>query len=176
MFALIVPDGDFDLPKHLLITFADRRAEGRDSGRRIEIKDAQEVFVFKPFVGLHITPAHQRIGDADRRGVPELYSDVVYIVLFQIRIRNVVENIALMLVPVFVRELRGDGFKLIPQSVFTGNAVAALQHIPYRGFVFLFELPQPDGPRVLPRAGVGDIENITEPRVFTARVDQGDAL
>ena len=92
MFALIVPDGDFDLPKHLLITFADRRAEGRDSGRRIEIKDAQEVFVFKPFVGLHITPAHQRIGDADRRGVPELYSDIVYIVLFQIRIRNVVEN------------------------------------------------------------------------------------
>ncbi|MGI6700831.1 MAG: hypothetical protein ACOX6G_11070 [Christensenellales bacterium] len=146
LFALIVPDGDFDLPKHLLIALADRRAEGSDGSRCVEIKDAQKVFVFKPFVGLHIAPAHQRIGDADRRGVPELYPDVVYIVLFQIRIRNVVENIALMLVPVFVRELRGDGLKLIPQSVSTGNAVAALQHIPDRGFVFLFELPQPDGP------------------------------
>ncbi|MBR0444920.1 MAG: hypothetical protein IJK14_06065, partial [Clostridia bacterium] len=112
MFALIVPDGDFDLPKHLLIAFADRRAKNRDGGRCVEIKDAQEVFVFKPFVGLHVAPAHQGIGDADRRGVPELHPDVVYIVLFQIRIRNVVENIALMLVPVFVRELRGDGFKL----------------------------------------------------------------
>ena len=146
MLALVVSDSDFDLPKHLLIAFTDRRTECRDGGRRVEIKDAQEVFVFKPFVGLHVAPAHQRIGDTDRRGVAELYSDVVYIVLFQIRIRNVVENVALMLVPVFVRELRGDGFKLIPQSVFTGNAVAALQHIPNRGFVFLFELPQPDGP------------------------------
>ena len=176
MFALIVPDGDFDLPKHLLIAFADRRAEGRDGGRRIEIKDAQEVFMLKPFVGLHVAPAHQGIGDADRRGVPQLHPDVVYIVLFQIRIRNVVENVALMLIPVFVRKLCRDGFKLLPQSVFTGDAIAALQHVPDCRFMFLLKFPQPDGPRVLPCSGVGDIENITETRVFTARINQGDSL
>ena len=146
MLALVVSDSDFDLPKHLLIAFADRRAEGRDSGRRIDIKDAQEVFMLKPFVGFHVAPAHQGIRDADRSGVSELYSDVVIIVLFQIGIRNVVENVALVLVPVFVGELSCDGLKLLPQSVFTGDAVAALQHFPYRGLVFLFEFPQPDSP------------------------------
>ncbi|MBR0445033.1 MAG: hypothetical protein IJK14_06650, partial [Clostridia bacterium] len=87
MFALIVPDSDFDLPQHLLIAFADRCAEGRNGGRSVEVKDAQEVFVFKPFVGLHIAPAHQRIGDTYRRGVSELNPYVVNIVLFQVRIR-----------------------------------------------------------------------------------------
>ena len=83
MFALIVPDCYFDLPQHLLIAFADCRAEGRNGGRSVEVKNAQEIFVFKPFVGLHIAPAHQRIGDADRRGVSELPPNVVNIVLFQ---------------------------------------------------------------------------------------------
>ena len=119
MFALVVPDCDFDLPQHLLIAFADCRAEGRSGGRSVEVKDAQEVFVFKPLVGLHIAPSHQRIGDTDRRGVSELNSDVVIIVLFQIGIRNVVENVALVLVPVFVRKLCGNGFKLLTQAVFT---------------------------------------------------------
>ena len=80
MFALIVPYCDFDLPKHLLIAFADRRAEGCNGCRCVEIKDAQEVFVFKPFVGFHVAAAHQGIGDADRRGVSELDPYVVNIV------------------------------------------------------------------------------------------------
>ncbi|MBR2592391.1 MAG: hypothetical protein IKD62_05430 [Oscillospiraceae bacterium] len=146
MFALIVPDGDFDLPKHLLIAFADRRAEGRDGCGGVEIKDAQKVFMLKPFVGLHVTPAHQGIRDADRSCVSELYSDVVIIVLFQIGIRNVVENVALMIVPVFIGELGCDGFKLFPQSVFAGNAVAAFQHVPDCRLMFFLKIPQPDSP------------------------------
>ena len=146
MFALIVPDGDFDLPKHLLIAFADRRAESCDGCGGVEIKDAQKVFMLKPFVGLHVTPAHQGIRDADRSGVSELYSDVVIIVLFQIGIRNVVDYVALVLVPVLVGELGRDGFKLFPQSVFTGDAVAALQHVPDCRFMFFLELPQADRP------------------------------
>ena len=146
ILALVVPYCDFDLPKHLLIAFTYRCAEGRDGCRGVEIKDAQKVFMLKPFIGLHVAPAHQGIRDTDRSGVSELYSDVVIIVLFQIGIRNVVENIALMLVPVFVRELRGDGFKLIPQSVFTGDAIAAFQHFPDRRLMFLLKLPQADSP------------------------------
>ena len=103
MFALIVSDCDFDLPQYLLIAFAYRRAESPDGGWCVEVKDIQEVFVIEPFVGFQTAPAHQGIRDADRRGVSELNSDVVIIVLFQIGIRNVVENVALMLVPVFVR-------------------------------------------------------------------------
>ena len=117
MLALVVSYCDFDLPKHLLIAFADRRTESRDGCRGIEIKDAQKVFMLKPFIGLHVAPAHQGIRDADRRGVSELRSDVINIILLQIGIRNVVENIALMIVPVFVGELGRDSFKLIPEGV-----------------------------------------------------------
>ena len=102
--------------------------------------------MLKPFVGLHVAPAHQGIRDTDRSGVSELYSDVVIIVLFQIGIRNVVENVALMLVPVFIGELGCDGLKLFPQSVFTRDAIAALQHVPDCRFMFLLKLPQPDSP------------------------------
>ena len=146
MLALVVSDSDFDLPKHLLIAFADRRAKGRDGSGGIEIEDAQKVFMLKPFVGFHVAPAHQGIRDADRRGVSELYSDVVIIVLFQIGICNVVENVALVLVPVFVGELGRDSFKLFPQPVFAGNAVAALQHVPDCRLMFFLKLPQVDGP------------------------------
>ncbi len=55
---LVVPYCDFDLPKHLLIALADRRTEGRDGCRGVEIEDAQEVFVLKPFVGFHVAAAH----------------------------------------------------------------------------------------------------------------------
>ena len=146
MLALVVSDSDFDLPKHLLIAFADRRTESRDGCGGIEIKDAQKVFMLKPFIGLHVAPAHQGIRDTDRSGVSELYSDVVIIVLFQIGIRNVVENVALMLVPVFIGELGCDGLKLFPQSVFTGDAIAALQHVPDCRFMFLLKFPQPYSP------------------------------
>ena len=176
MFALVVPDCYFNLPKNLLIAFAHRRSESRNGGRSVEVKDAQKVFVFKPFVRLHVAPAHQRIGDADRRGISELNPDVINIVLFQVRIRNVVENVPLMLIPKVIGELGGDGFKLIPQSVFAGDAIAAFQHIPDCLFMFLSKLPQPDSPGVFPCPGVSNIEDVPEPRVFSAGVDQGDTL
>ena len=40
MLALIFFDGNFNLPQHLLIDFADRRSEGGDGLRSIEVKYA----------------------------------------------------------------------------------------------------------------------------------------
>ena len=35
-----MPDGDADLPQHLLAGLADRRTQGIDNGGSVEIKDA----------------------------------------------------------------------------------------------------------------------------------------
>jgi len=82
MFAFVIFNGDFDLPQHLLVSFADRRAEGGDGIGRIKIKDAQKVLMLKVFVGFQPAAGHEGIGDADCGGVSELYSDVELIIFF----------------------------------------------------------------------------------------------
>ena len=80
MFAFVIFDGDFDLPQYPLTFFADRRAEGGDGIGRVEIEDAQEIFVFKVFVGVEAAAGQNRIGDADGSGASELRSDVELII------------------------------------------------------------------------------------------------
>ncbi len=44
-----------------------------------------------------------------------------------------------------VCELGGNGLKLFPQFVFTGNVVGAFQHVPDCRFMFLMKLTHADG-------------------------------
>ena len=53
MLALVISDCDFNLPQHLLIDFADRRAEDGNGGGGIEIKDTKKILMLKAFIGLH---------------------------------------------------------------------------------------------------------------------------
>ena len=80
MFAFVILNGDFDLPQHPLISFADRRSEGGDGIRRVEIEDAQKILMLKVFVGFQPAAGHEGESDADGGGVSELYSDVEIII------------------------------------------------------------------------------------------------
>ena len=82
MFAFVIFDGDFDLPQHPFRLLADRRAEGGDSIRRVEIEEAQKILMLKVFVGVQPAAGQNRVGDTDGCGVSELYSDVELIIFF----------------------------------------------------------------------------------------------
>ena len=73
-------DCDFDLPQHLFACFADRRAEGGNGIRRVEIKNAQKILMLKVFVGFQPAAGQNRVGDADGCGASELHSDVELII------------------------------------------------------------------------------------------------
>ena len=83
MLALISLDGDFDLPQHLFAGLTDRRAEDADRLGGVEVKDGQEVLVGEDTGGVESAAAHQRVGGADRSGVFEHRSQVVFIIFFE---------------------------------------------------------------------------------------------
>ena len=127
MLALIVLDGDADLPQHLLIHLADRCAQRPNRGRGIEIENRHEVLMLEVLFRIQPTTGHQGVGDADGGGRLKLDFDVEFIVLLQERTVNDVVEVLLMLVPILTRQLSGHINKLLGKIV-TSNAVVALQH------------------------------------------------
>ena len=100
-------DGDTDLPQHLLVDLADRRAQRPNRGRGIEIENRHEVLMLEILVCIQPTAGHQGIGDTDGGGGLKLDFDVVIIVLRQERTVNDIAEVPLMLVPIFTRQLSG---------------------------------------------------------------------
>jgi hypothetical protein len=170
MFALVISDGDFDLPQHLLADFADRRAESGDGSWGVEIKDTQKILMLKVFVGFQSAAAHQGISDADGCRALELCLDVEIIILFQIRILNVVEYILPVGLPVFVSQLRGDPFEPVPESSIV-HIVIPLQHGGNAVRVFITVFPQPYSTGVLTGAGISHIKDIPQTRIISGSVD-----
>ncbi|MFT9076750.1 hypothetical protein [Ethanoligenens sp.] len=80
MLALLIFDGDFNLPQHPLTSFADRRAEGGDGIGRVEIKNTQKILMLKIFVGFQSAAGQNRVGDADGCGGAKLCTDVELII------------------------------------------------------------------------------------------------
>ena len=118
-------DGDTDLPQHLLVDLADRRAQRPNRGRGIEIENRHEVLMLEILVCIQPTAGHQGIGDTDGGGGLKLDFDVVIIVLRQERTVNDIAEVPLMLVPIFARQLSGYISELLGEIV-TGNAITAL--------------------------------------------------
>lgn len=142
LLTLIVSDSGSDFPQHLLIDAADRRAQGTGSLSGIKIKDAHKIFMFKIVVRVQPASGKQRVGNADFRCVSECHSDVELIILLQERILKDVENIPLIILPIFPYKLGGNRFKLF-QEISTGrDAIIALQHGRHSFCVFLPQLPQ----------------------------------
>ena len=175
LFALIILDGDADLPQHLLVHLADRCAQRPNRGRGIEIENRHEVLMLEILVCIQPTAGHQGVGDADGGGGLKLDFDVEIIVLLQKRTVNDIAEVLLMLVPILTGQLSGHINKLLGKIV-TGNAVVALQHGRHRPDVLFLQLPQPGGTGMFTGPGVGNIEHIAQPGPVAGIVYQGNTL
>ena len=175
LFALIILDGDADLPQYLLVYLADRRAQRPHGGGGVEVEDRHEILMAEILLRLQPTAGHQGVGDADGGGGLELDFDVEFIVLLQERTVNDIAEVLLMLVPILTGQLSGHINKLLGKIV-TGNAVVAFQHGRHRPDVLFLQLPQPGGTGMFTGPGVGNIEHIAQPGPVAGIVHQGNTL
>ena len=125
---------------------------------------------------LHPAAGQQRIGGADNGGVPKSGSDVELIIVLQKGTVNDADNIAPVVVPVFIYKLRRHTLHLIGKSVFTGNVEALLQRRRYHLTMLLPVFPKIRAARVLAAAGIGNIEYISEFGLVAAGIHKGVAL
>ena len=161
MFALIIFNGDFDLPEYLLRDLAGGRPQRGDGGGGVEVKDTQKILMLKSFVGVDAAAFHQHVGDAYRSGLPKCHAYVKFIVILQKAIVNVVEDVAPVVHPVFVGHLRGDLLELFGKAVRAGNLIFAFQHGRDRSLMLLPQLPKERAAGIFPAARVRDVEHIS---------------
>lgn len=162
-FALCISDGNADLPQHLLVDLADRCSQRPDGGRGVEIKDRHEIFVVEVAFRLQSTAGHQSVSDTDGGCCLELYSDVKLIIFLQKGTVNDIEEVLLMLRPVFLSQFSGYLGEL-SGKVITGNIIGALQHGLHGIKMALLQLPQPRGTGMFTGSGVGNVKDITQAR------------
>ncbi len=172
--ALIPFDCDLDLPQDLFAGLAHRHTKSGNGAFGVEIEDTQKILVLE--VVLQAAAGQQRIGDADRGGVLKCRAYVKGIIPLQEGAVNVVEDVILVVGPVFPRKPGGDLFQLLLEAVFAGDCKTPLQcrrhHVP----VFLPVLPEVGVQAVAHAPGVRHIEHIAQDGPAPAGVDQGNAL
>ncbi|MBO5118503.1 hypothetical protein J6B78_01105 [Methanocorpusculum sp.] len=78
------------------------------------------------FPRLHSASYHQCIGGTHHRCIAESYPDVIIIILFKRRICNDVENVTLMVKPVFIDKPGRNPLQLIGKTLCTGNLKTTL--------------------------------------------------
>ena len=174
--ALIIFDGDFDLAQHLSADPAYRRAQLGGGFRGVEVEDIQKILVFKVVLRVKTASGHEQIGDADGGGAAKRDAYVEIIIAIEKRIVNDGEDVTLVVIPVFIRKLCGDAFKLIGKSACAVHIVTVFQHGGYGVPVFLAQLPEIRASSALGASCVRYIKHIAQPRSFAAVVDEGDAL
>ena len=174
-FALCISDGNADLPQHLLVDLADRCSQRPDGGRGVEIKDRHEIFVVEVAFRLQSTAGHQSVSDADGGGCLELHSDVILIIFLQKGTVNDIEEVLLMLRPVFLGQFSGY-LRELSGKVITGNIIGALQHGLHGIQMALLQLPQPGSAGMFTGSGVGNVKDITQARSVPGIIHQSDSL
>ncbi len=174
-FALCISDGNADLPQHLLVDLADRCSQRSDGCRSIEIKDRHEIFVVEVAFRFQSTAGHQSISDTDGGCCLELYSDVKLIIFLQKGTVNDIEEVLLMLRPVFLSQFSGYLGEL-SGKVITGNIIGALKHGLHRIQMALLQLPQPGSAGMFTGSGVGNIKNIAQAGPVPGIVHQSNSL
>ena len=80
LFALIISDGNANLPQHLLIDLADRRSQRTDGSRGVEVENRHKVLMGKIAFRLQSAAGHQGVGNADSSGCLKLCFDVKFII------------------------------------------------------------------------------------------------
>ena len=126
-FALCISDVDADLPQHLLVNLTDRCSQRPDSCRGIEIKDRHEIFVVEVAFRFQSTAGHQSVSDTDGGCCLELYSDVKLIIFLQKGTVNDIEEVLLMLRPIFLGQF-SSYLRELSGKIITGNIIGALKH------------------------------------------------
>ncbi|MCI1955545.1 MAG: hypothetical protein LKJ21_04110, partial [Oscillospiraceae bacterium] len=175
VLALIIFDGDFDFPQHPLARFADRRTEGRDGVRGIEIENAQKVLMFKIFVGFQPAAGQNRVGGADGGRFLKRCFHVELIIALQKTAVNGVKDFVEIVVCVLRREPSGDALKLVAEVFFCGDAEGVREGLRYRRFMLRFEFPQERAAGFLVSPGVRNVEHIAQAGAAAGVVNQGDA-
>ena len=79
--ALVLFDGDLDLPQHLLIDGADRRSQLRHRRGGVPVEYAEKILMLKVFLRLQTAAGQQGIGDADGGGVPKGHAYIEIIIV-----------------------------------------------------------------------------------------------
>lgn len=127
--------------------------------------------MLKVVFGLQSAPGQERVRDADGGGVSERHSDIEIIIAVKKGIVNDVEDVPLIVVPIFVGKLRGDLFKLIGKTIPAENFIITFQHGGHSIIVFRTILPQIDVAGIVSAAGVRNVKHIFEPWPVAVGVD-----
>ena len=61
MFTFVVLDGDANLPQHLLVYLADRRAQRPDGRRGVEVEDRHKIFMAEILLRFQPAAGHEGI-------------------------------------------------------------------------------------------------------------------
>ncbi|MBR2894820.1 MAG: hypothetical protein IKC03_04060, partial [Oscillospiraceae bacterium] len=130
--------------------------------------------MLKVVAGVQTTAGHERVGGTDSCRIAERHTYVIIIILFQEGIGKDAEDVTAVVVPVFGYKLRSNLLKLIGKTVLAGDIVALFQGCCNCISMFVSIFPQKRAAGIFPTARVCNIENIFEPWIIAAGIDQCD--
>lgn len=127
------------------------------------------------FLRLQAAAGHEHIGHAHAGRLPERRPDVVLIIFFQERAVNDVKDVLTMLLPISCGKPGSDGFQLVRQRSGV-QAVLFFQHGVDGVLIGVVDMPYKGTAGIIPPAGVGHVEHITDAGDVPVLIGQGDAL
>lgn len=124
-------------------------------------------------IRFHSASGHQGVGDADSCGIPKGSSYVEFIVSFQIRTVNDVEDILFIFFPVFPGQRSGNGLDLIHKRGIA-DAVTVFQRRMHSVHMLFSQFPEKRRQGILPGTRIRYVKNIPDAGSIPGRIDQGD--
>ena len=156
-------NGAFDIPQHLPAAFADCGAQRIHGGRRGKREDGLKIVTVKMTVRLKAAAFQNRIQDADCGGRFELELLSGFIIIYQERTVNDVENVAAVVVPIGIHQLARQVRNLLAEP-FMVNAVLSGNHFRHRLHQIGAELPHLRVTGIAAHPGIAHIKDIVQTR------------
>ena len=166
----------FNLAQDGLIDAADRRAKGARGLGRVPLENVLKIFWREVILRVKAAARQQRVRQAHDGGVAEFDAYRELIVLLEKGFVNDAEYVATVVQPVFVRELRRHGFKLLCKADARLDAETSLECRGDGTGVFAAHLPWRKRTRVFSRSRVRHVKDVPQPRRIAAIVHERDAL
>ena len=133
--------------------------------------------MLKVVIGAADRSGENSVGDAGCCGSLERYSDVEFIITFQIGIRNDVTNLLFVFLPVILRQM----FRCLHDVIFQrpgslGNAKCLVQSRNDRFFMLSFHLPELHRAGITAFSGIRNIKHIAQLRFTATHIQKSYAL